>query len=321
MSDFFESARSSGVIGIALIIFLLIGFGALFLAVFDDRLNGENASKMKGMVNEQGAELYGLEGEIEWAKSALLQQKRVEIVSADLEETSKELEILTQKETALSEQIERERKALETAEKEQLAYRDDYRAFAREKAIGEKFDELALADGEVLKKVEIRQILPDKIRFKTQFGTKSVAWENISDKMKERFQVGAGELEAHQAKLAEMQAKRNELAAQGRNARGVLLREMELEKSLSRVDRTIAEQTKIADRARVMAEGFRAKARKHRDKSNSSNYNRKTNQNYASKADANAAKEAAKLAAAERKVAALKEEKRTIEYELQRIDK
>ena len=286
MSDFFESARSSGVIGITLIIFLLIGFGALFLAVFDDRLNGENASKLKGMIHEQGAELYGLESELEWAEAALLEQKRIEVIASDLNRKNKELEILTQKESALTEQIDSQKKAIEQLSAEQVAYREQYRAYAREKAIGEKIEELTLASGKVLKKVEIREILPDKIRFTTEFGTKSVAWDEFSDDMRERFQVGEGELEAHQAKLAAIQARRNQLAAEGRNERGVYLREMELKKSLTRVERSLAEKSKGRDRAKVQAAAFRAKASQYKTKSYSSSYNQKTNMNIARRAEA-----------------------------------
>ena len=131
MSDFFESARSSGVVGISLTIVLIFGFGVLFLAVFDDRFNGENASRLRSLINEQESDLYILEDEIEWAESKLEAQERVGDVMGDLDEMSKTLAVFTKKEGALKKQIEDEKKAISQIEEDQVAYREKYRVFAR----------------------------------------------------------------------------------------------------------------------------------------------------------------------------------------------
>ena len=266
MSDFFESARSSGVIGVGLIIFLLIGFGALFLAVFDDRLNGENASKLKGRLHDQGADIYALEGEIEWAESALVAQKQMGILHEKVERSSKVLEVLTRKETALTEEIKKEKEAIEQIGKEQLAYREEYRVVSRKRAIGETFDEITLANGKVLKKVKIREILPDKIRFTTPYGTTNVRWEEFSNDMRERFQIGEGELEAYQAKLVALRAKRFEMAAEGKSEHAVYLREMELKRRLSQLERSLRDKKGKRDKASLKVSALQTKAASYRAK-------------------------------------------------------
>ena len=290
------------------------------MAVFDDRLNGENASKLKSQLYDQTAEIYGLENEIEWAEGALLEQKRVEVITAKLEQASKELEILTRKEGTFISQIEEGKKAIQQAEEEQLAYREEYRAYARKKAIGESFDEVELASGEVLKNVEIREVLLGKIRFKTEFGTKTIAWDDVSDEMRERFQIGEGELEERQAKLAAARAKGNKIRNKSRSERAVTLRETEAKKSLRQIDESLKKKKKAQDQDKVKAAAFRVKASEFRRKSASSNYNRETNAKFASTAEKNASALDARVLATGREIEELESEKEKIERELESLD-
>lgn len=316
MSDFFERARSTGVIGITVIIFMLIGFGALFMAVFDDRLNGENATKLKETVREQAFELYGLEDEIEWASATLLEQKRVEAVSDELEKTNKVLEVLTRKEAELTTQIEEEKKAFQEVDEGQLSYREEYREFVREKAIGETYDELKLVGGKVLKNVKIREILPDKIRFTTEFGSTNVSWDEVPDEIRERFQIGDGELEAHKAKLLAIRAKRNQLAVEGKNERGVYLREMELKKTVDRLARLLQEKNNSKNEAKLRVAAFRAKAKQFRTKSYSTTFNQNTNSAVASKASKDADILDSKISIVNEQIRGLEREKEIAEREL-----
>ena len=269
MSDFLESARSTGVIGISLIIFLLIGFGALFLAVFDDRLNGENASRLKSQVFEQRGEIYGLEQDLAWAESALLAQKRIEVVQEEVDKNSKVLEVLSERETVLKEGIAEEEKTIQHLGEEKIAYREKYRVYSRKKAIGETFEEITLASGKVLRNAKIREILPDKIRFSTEHGTASVRWGEFADDMRERFQIGEGELEAYQSKMKAMQTQRMQLAAEGQSDHALYLREMDLKRNLSQIERTLREKTGKRDMAKIKLASLQAKATRYRERYNS----------------------------------------------------
>ncbi|MGJ8723057.1 MAG: hypothetical protein ACSHYB_00755 [Roseibacillus sp.] len=266
MSDFFESARSSGVIGMTLMLCLLLGFGTLFLAVFDDRLNGEGASRLKETVQEQASEIYILEGEVDWAGAELEAQERFGIMLEELDQTSKELDVLTQKEGSLIAQIEDERKMIHKIGEERITYQEEYRVFARRDAIGETIEVLTLASGKVLKNVKIREILPDRIRFKTEYGTTSVAWEDFADDMKERFQIGESEVEEHQAKIDAIQTRKNQVAAKGLTDRGIYLREVELRRSLSQIGWSLNEKIRKRDSAMVKENALRTKAKDYRTK-------------------------------------------------------
>lgn len=316
MSDFFERARSTGFIGVAIIIFMLLGFGTLFLMVFDDRLNGENAAKLRDNVREQAFELYGLEDEVDWAEVKLLEQERIAVVSKELEKTHKVLDVLSRKESDLTTQIEGEKEAVERLGKEQLAYRDDYREFVRNEAIGDTFEELVLSSGKKLTNLKIREILPDKIRFTTQFGTTAATWEELPEDWHERFQVGKGELEEHKAKLEEQQKKRHELAAETQSSRGARLRELELKKSLERVKKSAKVAKDQRNAAFVRQTSLEAKVSQYNLDARSSAINRKSQEMSARKASKEATRLGAQIAVLNDRLRDLKEEERKIEGEL-----
>ncbi|MGJ8723059.1 MAG: hypothetical protein ACSHYB_00765 [Roseibacillus sp.] len=240
----------------------------------------------------------------------------MEAVSDELEKTNKVLEVLTRKEAELTTQIEEEKKAFQEVDEGQLSYREEYREFVREKAIGETYDELKLVGGKVLKNVKIREILPDKIRFTTEFGSTNVSWDEVPDEIRERFQIGDGELEAHKAKLLAIRAKRNQLAVEGKNERGVYLREMELKKTVDRLARLLQEKNNSKNEAKLRVAAFRAKAKQFRTKSYSTTFNQNTNSAVASKASKDADILDSKISIVNEQIRGLEREKEIAEREL-----
>jgi hypothetical protein len=125
MSDFFETARSPGVVGVVLGLVVLGGFGALGMAVFDGRLNGDNATKLKDEVREQSVAIFTLEADIERVEEELVAQKRNEAVAKKLAVATKTMELLEKRAAEFPPQIEKLKSEITQINDDQLAYRDE----------------------------------------------------------------------------------------------------------------------------------------------------------------------------------------------------
>lgn len=323
MSDFFDSARSPGVIGVVLGLVVLVGFGALGMAVFDGRLNGDNATRLKEEVRAQSITIFSLEDDIERAEKKLVDQKRNEAVHQKLAVVSKTMELLEKKEKEFAPQITKLREEIKQLGEDQLAYRDEYRVYERKRAVGETFDEVALASGKVLKKAQVREILTDKVRFTTEYGSASAEWKDLPQSWRDRFQIGEGELEKHSQMMDEMRRKRGQATAAAQAQRGTQLREMELKRSLNRVTKSIASKKKEMENGRAKVAILRNKARDLRARASEARVRGSTSShsNSAQKADSQAERLDAAVRLTRDQIADLERDKSRLEGELRRVNK
>lgn len=321
MSDFFDSARSPGVIGVVLGLVVLAGFGSLGLAVFDGRFNGDNATALKEEVRAQSVEIFTLEDNIERAEQELVNQKRNEAVAQKLAIASKTLEALEKKVAPLKSEISEQREAIAKIKADQVTYRDQYRVYERKRAIGESFAEIALENGKTLKNAEIKEILTDKVRFATEYGSSSATWKELPQNWRDRFQIGEGELEKHSAMMEEAQRKRSLALAASQAQRGTQLREMELKKRIRRLTDSISTKKRDMENARARVTILRNKARDYRSKASEARMrgNTSSHSNSAQKADAQAAKLDAGVRLARGKISEMEREKSRLESELRRV--
>lgn len=323
MSVFFESVRSGGVIGMSLLGVLLVGFGALFLAVFDDRFNGENATKLKETVRAQSFEIYELEDLISAGEANLLNQKRNEVIVEKIGKVTKTLNLLTEKETELTAQIESNKKSLIEISDAQLTYRDEYRKYERERAVGETFDELTLVSGKKIKNAKIREILTDKVRFSTEFGSSSVTWDKLPDSWRERFQVGEGELKVYREKVADLRAQRNLVNAAADAKHEVYLREIDMKRSLDSMKKDLQKKTQTRDKGKNKSAQEKAKGISYQEKANSTSLsgNRKSYLKTAREAVAEASKIDARVRIIEGQIRDLEKSISKLEYDIEKMKK
>ena len=239
MSDFFENPRSPGLIGFALGGVILLGFGGLSMAVFDDRLNGNNASEIKDEIRDHDFNLLAVENEIKEAKRISARHQRNKEVYLKIENNKNKTARLENQKEELKAEIESKTASINQLSEEQLAYRDQYRTHERKRAIGEEYEEIALTTGKLLKNVKIREVLPDKIRFTTETGGSSVEWKELHEDWITRFQIGEGELEEHRQKLKMARLQRGQVREVTQKNRSLELREMELNKSRNRIASTL----------------------------------------------------------------------------------
>ncbi len=321
MSDFFETARSPGVVGVVLGLVVLGGFGALGMAVFDGRLNGDNATKLKDEVREQSVAIFTLEADIERVEEELVAQKRNEAVAKKLAVATKTMELLEKRAAEFPPQIEKLKSEITQINDDQLAYRDEYRLYERQRAVGESFPEIELVNGKTLKKATIKEILTDKVRFTTEFGSATAEWEELPQAWRDRFQIGEGELEQHNQVMDEMRRKRDLASAAAQAQRGTQLREMELQKSIRRITSDISSKKSDMENARGKVTILRNKAREYRNRSSEARLrgNTSSHSSSAQKAENQAEKLNVFVRLTRDKISELEREKRRLESELRRV--
>lgn len=266
-------------------------------------------------------EILSLENDVERVEEQLVDQKRNEAITQKLAVAKKTLELLLEKESELEKKIEVEVPKVPQIRADQLAYRDEYRIYERKRALGEEFDKIELRNGKTIEKARIKEVFTDKIRFTTQFGGASATWDELPQSWLERFQIGEGELEAHNAQMEEARRKRDLAVAAGRVERGIRLREMELKKALSRLSNSITKKKRDMENARAKVNNFRTKAQDYRNRAAEARQrgNISSHSNSAQKASAAAERLDAGVRITRDEIVEMEREKSRVEGELSQL--
>lgn len=191
--DFFSTSRSPAVLGTAFGILILLGFGALFLLVTDERFIGW-AKDPASEIRAQEEQIQSLHGRIESAQSEHKRQgelarlaedlKSVKTLADGLQPRITELQAAKSK---LDQEIDRIRAALQ-------AYREQYRKEVRDKAKGKKIGRLALSDGTVYEPAQVLEVDAVGMQIRHSGGVKRIDWRNLPAEMQDHFQFDEAEM-------------------------------------------------------------------------------------------------------------------------------
>lgn len=241
MADWMENYGGPASVGVILGLVVLLGFGGLTAAIWDGRLNGDDATELREEVRVQEGEIVGLEREIAYTKDENLAFKRKEAVANKLKSLKKVLAATTVRRDELKEAVAASQAEIAAIHQEQDDYREEYRAYERNRAIGEIYQTIELTNGKVLTDVKLRRMTPDKVSFATEFGSTSVTWDELPPEWKVRFQVGSGEVEAHRKALEEAKMARALIMEENRDVNIANLKLKEKKNRISTLARKIRE--------------------------------------------------------------------------------
>jgi len=193
--DLLSSARGPGVIGTVLGLFVLLGFGLLFLFVTDERFVGwEKDPHAVLRQQEERIESIGVAVK-NCGKDREMRAERRKIADklADVQVTIGAFEPQL---TEVQGQEKALRQELIDARGEWDKYRETYRVEERASGKGEKFDELTLADGKKLSGVTVLDVDAARMQVRHSGGISGIDWQNLPDELKDRFQFDVKEKEA-----------------------------------------------------------------------------------------------------------------------------
>ena len=213
-----SSGRGPGMIGMVLALIVLVGFGALFVLVFDESFQGGGPS-LQSILKEQKADMESLNRRITYDKDRLARSTDIRSAAAEFAEKSRENE--EQKATIAELQQTSDTLKSEIGAKEDAfeAYKDEYREYVRNAAVGEKMAALISTSGRIYKDVEIREVNSVGMQIRHQNGLKRIPYEELPEIMRDRFQFDEEQKQELIRAEREMQRKHEMAVAAARQAK------------------------------------------------------------------------------------------------------
>jgi chromosome segregation ATPase len=186
-SDLLTSSRGPGVIGTLLAMLVLVGFGTLYLFVFDEGLQGGQKT-IQAVIRDQGTLIGTHKTQIENYKVRIESAKRFKEVAQEADDLKLRADNAAKRLAELGESKKAAEAALAAADEAWSKYRDEYRASEWAAAVGEKFDELKTVGGELFAKVSIRKVTHKGVDIAHENGMKLIPCEDLPLELQDRFQ-------------------------------------------------------------------------------------------------------------------------------------
>lgn len=189
-SEMMSSARGPGVIGTVMALVVMAIFVILFIFAFDERFQG-GAQSVHSIIAQQELDLANYRSVIADG------QKSLDKVPA-LVASAKELARMNRQNRTNEENLGRLGKNIESAKEEAVrltnifeGYKDQYRAFVRNKAKGDTLETLKTQGGVTYKNVNIREVTAVGIQIRHDEGQKRIPYEELPPAMQDHFQFNA----------------------------------------------------------------------------------------------------------------------------------
>jgi hypothetical protein len=194
-TDLLTSSRGPGVIGTLLALLVLVGFGTLYIFVFDEGLQGGDKT-IEAVIRDQGYEIENTkiqikntEQRLEDAEKAKAQAKQAEELKARVEASEKQVAELESAKAA-------GQAALEGAQADWENYKDEYRAAEWASAVGEQMDDIKTPGGDVFTNVKVTKVDHKGVAISHSGGNKTLPPEQLPPDLFDRFQFDLAKKEA-----------------------------------------------------------------------------------------------------------------------------
>lgn len=259
------SARGPGVIGTILALIVLLGFAGLFMLASDESHMGPS---LASVVKSQETDIENLHSRISLTKKNLEALPALEKNIENIENIERTTRIHKGTVTGLLNHISVLRDNIDSLQKELLAYKTKYRAYMRDKAKGEKIEEITTLSGKIYKHVEVREVTPIGMQIRYDEGFKRIPFENLPRALQERFQFDPQEKQdamkaessseqEHFKKVADADAAGQVQASADRTKQNqedkakAMSQIASLEAEIKMIDSDIEDLRRQADRARL----------------------------------------------------------------------
>ena len=186
-SDLLTSSRGPGVIGTFLALFVLVGFGTLYLFVFDEGLQG-GQKKIEAVIRDQGTLIGTQKIQIENFKTRIEDAKRLKAVADEADALKLRAENGAKRLADLREAKASAEAAVAAADEAWAKYRDEYRASEWAAAEGEELGDITTVSGRKYEKVKIRKVDHKGIQITDTTGPKSIDSAELPPELQDRFQ-------------------------------------------------------------------------------------------------------------------------------------
>lgn len=185
--DMFTSSRGPGVIGTGLALVVLVGFGSLYLLVFDEGMQGGEKT-LESIVRDQEGQIDSYEKSISMQKESIEKSKERAKISDEVVGMERQIALRQTRIDEMKSEISEASAAIDKVGVDWEAYKTAYRKAERARIIGEEFPELTTKSGRTFKKVKINKVDDLRTGITHAEGGGSIAWNEMPDELADRLQ-------------------------------------------------------------------------------------------------------------------------------------
>lgn len=164
---------------------VLLGFGVLFMFASDE---GDGGQSIESVIARQASEIESLKASVVHVRKNLDQAPERAASVKELARLKREGQFFLENIGNLQKTIAAGKAEVARRSEAFEAYKDEYRAYARGAAKGEKMVTLETLTGVVYKNVSIREVTAIGIQIRHDDGHKRLPFEELPDAMRDRFQ-------------------------------------------------------------------------------------------------------------------------------------
>ena len=194
-SDLLTSSRGPGVIGTLLALLVLVGFGTLYMFVFDDSMQG-GGKRIEAVIRDDALQIESHRRTIDYLKRQAEEGNRLKEQAREMEEVKVRLEsgakILAERTAEMDAATQDVSAAVQAWED----YKENYRASEWAAAEGEELGDLKSLSGKTYTKVVIRRVDHTGIQITDLTGPKSIDSDELPLALQDRFQFSDEKKEA-----------------------------------------------------------------------------------------------------------------------------
>lgn len=234
-TDLMSSSRGPGVIGTLAAMLVLVGFGTLYLFVFDARLQGGQKT-IEAVIRDQETEINGIRTSIENLRQRIKQAEVFKRQATEVAELESRAKLAREKIAGLVAARDAARAAEAEAGNAWEAYRDAYRESEWAAAKGEAIDRLVTVSGKEFKRVVIKAVSHKGMDISHEGGLRLVPADDLPPELRDRFQFDSDKTAADAAATAaavDLHSDHVEIVRLATKANDKLLRIRELENQIA----------------------------------------------------------------------------------------
>lgn len=239
-TDLLTSAKGPGLLGMLLAIFVLIGFGALFMLALDE--GGPNKKSLAARIRDADKRIASQTAMIADGEKILASIPALKRTSSELLEAGARRDFLRARIGQRNSEVRELETGIQGLHEEFSDYKNRYRAFVRNEATGTKMEELKTLSGETFSDVEIRKVTAVGLEIRHRHGHKRIGFADLDEEMQDHYQFNEEQKLAELQREAKVRKRRNRAVAIANKAadrraaeRREIERKEEREKSIAEI--------------------------------------------------------------------------------------
>jgi hypothetical protein len=186
-SDLLTSSRGPGLIGTLLALLVLVGFGTLYIFVFDEGLQGGKQS-LESVLREQVVSIESNKEEILRCKKRLSEGEEFKEQEQEMNRLKVRIDLAKARTTEATQAREGMIAAIDAAKVKWEEYKDAYRASEWASAEGEELGDLKTISGRSFTKVKITKVSHIGVEITDETGKRRIDSSDLPKELQDRFQ-------------------------------------------------------------------------------------------------------------------------------------